>query len=54
MWQKNGKGKPWLGNYEYDREGKRVFKLKNPRNGREIQFDSWQDAQKNNWVKVRA
>ena len=47
------KGRTFLGNYEWNKAGKRIFKLKDARTGREIgPYTSWQDAKKDGWSKA--
>ena len=56
MWKhvKKFKGKVYLGNYEYNRAGKRVFVLKNASTGVELKpFKNYQEAQKAGWVKSK-
>lgn len=55
MWKhkKNFKGQQFLGNYEYNRSGKRFFVLKNDKTGREIKFVHYQQAQSFGWVKTK-
>lgn len=46
------KGRKFLGNYEWDKNGKRIFKLKDAKTGREIgPYSSWQAAEKDGWSK---
>jgi hypothetical protein len=52
MWKKKRKGVAHLGNYEYTRSGKRVFKLKHKRTGREKLFRSPEHAKSEGWRKV--
>lgn len=56
MWtnKKKAKGQTFLGNYERGwgrHEGKRVFKLKNSKTGREITFSSHEAAKQQGWVR---
>lgn len=44
------KGRSFLGNYEWDKSGKRIFKLKDSVTGRELgPYSSWQAAKKDGW-----
>lgn len=47
------KGQLFLGTYEYDKNGKRVLKLKNSKTGREIGiFGNGQQLKLSGWVKI--
>lgn len=55
MWKNKFKfaGKSFLGNYEYARSGKRIFKLKDMKTGRETKpYKSWQEAKKDDWYRI--
>jgi len=52
MWKNKAQNKlAFVGSYERDKDGERVFVLKN-NNKKKFTFESWQMAKKLGWKKV--
>lgn len=54
FWFKKGKGRAYVGKYEYDKHGERVFQLLSTSGPyRRVTFESAAAAKKVGWVLVR-
>lgn len=54
MWKKNGKGSQYVGTYEREAGGDRVFVLIGQKGGKKhrVTFESHEAAKKSGWKKV--